>query len=106
MDTKSAIVTIIVTVFASSGFWSLILWLVQQRVNKKSIEQKALMALLHDRIYEICHRMIEAGSVSTEGYKNLLALYEPYEKWGGNGTAKIMKERVEDLLLKKGEDKE
>lgn len=99
---KTELITILLAIFGCTGFWQLILWLVQSRASKKSTEHKALTGLLHDRIFSLCNRYIDVGSITAEEYRNLLALYEPYQALGGNGTARALKEEVDRLPIRTG----
>ena len=98
MDT--IITTIILSVIASSGFWTFL----QVALNKKSTEKKALLALLHDRLYEGCQEVIAKKSVSAEDYENLMYLYMPYKAMGGNGTCERLMTEVEKLPINKEEN--
>ena len=102
------ITQIIVAIFASTGFWSVINLLISNYQRKKdatSEKQDAQSAMLlglgHDRIVYLGSEYIKRGSITNDEYENLHDyLYLPYEKLGGNGTAsKVMKE-VEKLKLK------
>ncbi len=90
-------IAIITAVFASSGLWSLILYIVQTRDKNRSAIRKALLALLHDRIYSECEKAITEGHVSIREFKNISYLYEPYRDLGGNGTGKMLYETVQKL---------
>ena len=46
----------------------------------------AMMALLHDRLYQACRHFIAQGWISLEDRDNLEYLYRPYKELGGNGT--------------------
>lgn len=63
----------------------------------------ALMALLHDRIYELAERCIVRGSISFDEFDNLTYLFTPYEKLGGNGTGKDLYAKCKNLPRRKGE---
>ena len=88
---------IITAVFASSGIWSIVLYLLQRRDSRKSAVKKALIALLHDRIYSECEAAIMEGHISMKDFKNISYLYEPYEELGGNGTGRTLYEEVKKL---------
>lgn len=94
------IITLVVAIFGSTGFWSVINLIIQKREQKKSAETKAIVALLHDRIYSLCADMLEKGYITTKEHSNLEFLYKPYIALGGNGTARIMKEQVDNLEIK------
>ena len=87
-------VTVICSVFASSGFWALI----EKHRERKDAKTQMILGLGHDRIVSICKQHIEAGYISTDDYENLYDyLYKPYEAMGGNGSAKRLMEQVKKL---------
>ncbi len=88
---------IITAVFASSGIWSIILYLMQRHDSRKSADKQALIALLHDRIYEKCEAAIIKGSITMTEFKEISYLYEPYAELGGNGTGRTLYEQVSKL---------
>ena len=93
----SDITQIIIAVFASSGFWGIAQTLIINRKQKKDLERNGILALLHDRIYDIAESAIVKGSISFDEFDNLTALYEPYKAMGGNGTGKALYEKAKDL---------
>ena len=99
---KSQVVTIVVTVFGCTGFWQFVMWAVQNWLNKKSVAHKALLGVLQDRIFWLCNKYLDRGSISSEEMRTLLALYEPYIELGGNGVAKALKEEVDELPIING----
>ena len=91
-----SIVTLIVTVLASSGFWAYVL----QHTNKKSATTKLLMGLAHKEILESGMRYIDRGWVSKDEYEDLVRyLYEPYQSFGGNGVAEKVVSEVRKLPM-------
>ena len=85
---------------ASSGLWAL----VGRRADKDDAERKMLVGLAHDRIIHLGMVYIERGYVTQDEYENLNDyLYAPYEKMGGNGSAKRVIEEVRRLPIRKGE---
>lgn len=113
VSVETLIVTIIGAVFASSGLWTLILYLVQRKDNKKDKEDEVLdnqsqmlLGLGHDRIIYLGAKYIEEGSISEDQFENLNKyLYEPYKKLGGNGTAEKIMEDVKNLPIRKDKRK-
>lgn len=97
------ILTIIASVLTCSGLWALIQTLVVNKQTKDTAERKALLALLHDRIYTEAKVRIKEGRVSTEDYDNLRYLYEPYKALGGNGTCERLMNEVDRLPIKEEE---
>ena len=98
------IVSIVGAVFASTGFWAFLTFLIQRRDKKDSAESQMLKGLGHDRIIYLGSCYIKQGYITKDDYENLHDyLYIPYKMLGGNGTAeKIMKE-VEKLPLREQE---
>ena len=88
--------TVVCTVIASSGFWAYI----QKRSEKKDVKTQMLVGLAHDRILFLGMRYIERGSITRDEYENLYEyLYRPYEKMGGNGSAKRVMQEVNKLPI-------
>lgn len=100
-----SVVTIICAVLASSGFWAFL----QKRQERKAAENKQttvetqmLIGLAHDRIMYLGMSYIERGYVTSDEYENLYEyLYQPYEKMGGNGSAKRVMTEVNKLPIHK-----
>lgn len=91
--------TIFGIVFASTGFWQLIQYLIQTKRHKRTAIEDGVLGLLHDKIYYLARKYIAEGNISHSEYDNLSHLWKPYQEMGGNGTAaKLMKE-VEKLPI-------
>lgn len=95
----STIITIVITLFASSGFWTLILAIYNNRHKAKSAEVEMILGLGHDRIYELCKEVLRTGEMTEAEYDNIRHLYDPYVKLGGNGTAAKLMKQVEDMKI-------
>lgn len=102
------IVGIVTAVFASTGFWAFITFLIQRKDKKDNPEAKMLKGLGHDRICYLGACYIKQGFITKDDYENLHDyLYFPYKELGGNGTAeKIMKDVERLPLIKQGEENE
>lgn len=96
---QSMAVTVLCSVLASGGLWSFIQWKMEQKVKRNSAETQALIALLHDRIYDISKKALTDGKITHEDYKNLMCLWEPYKALKGNHGAKKLIEEVDKLPL-------
>ena len=84
---------------ASSGLWAL----VGRRADKDDAERKMLVGLAHDRIVHLGMAYVERGYITQDEYENLrVYLYEPYEKMGGNGSARRVMLEVDKLEGRKG----
>lgn len=95
------VITIIVAIFGSTGFWS---WLSGRRA-KRDGASRLLLGLAYRSIVESSERYIARGYIAVDEYDELNRyLYEPYKAMGGNGTAAKLMEEVKKLPTKK-EDK-
>lgn len=91
-------ITVFVAVMASGGFWAFITKLLE----RKDVKTRVLIGLGHDRIMYLGGEYIKRGYISPDEYENLHEyLYKPYEKLGGNGSAKRIMNEVEKLPIKK-----
>lgn len=92
------IITIVCSIFASSGLWTFI----QKKTEKNDVRTQMLIGLGHDRITWLGLRYIERGWISYDEYENLYEyLYKPYEQLGGNGSAKRVMGAVDKLEIRK-----
>lgn len=92
-------VTVVCAVIASSGFWAYI----QKRSEKKDARTQMLVGLAHDRILFLGMSYVERGYITRDEYENLYEyLYRPYEKMGGNGSAKRVMQEVNKLPIHNG----
>lgn len=102
MSTDS-IVTLLVAVFASTGFWSLvqyIIGLVKDKKSGDSSEKKLLVALSHDRIVYLSKSALKDGYISQDDYDNLAQITQPYFEAGGNHLARKYWDEVQKLPIK------
>ena len=91
--TRSAVVAL-----TSSGLWAL----VAKRADKNDAERRMLVGLAHDRIVHLGMVYVTRGYITQDEYENLNDyLYVPYEKMGGNGSAKRVMEEVRKLPIKR-----
>lgn len=91
-------VPLVVAVLTSSGLWAV----VAKRVDKVDAERKMLVGLAHDRIIHLGMVYVDRGYITQDEYETLNDyLYTPYEKMGGNGSAKRVMEEVRKLPIRK-----
>ena len=95
------LVTIVATTIASSGFWAFLQAVMQNRARKKSIDRKALLALLHDKLYYLLSEYVKQGSITADEYENVMYLYKPYREMDGNGTCERLMNEVNKLPITK-----
>lgn len=101
---NSWVLAIVLTLIASSGFWSIIQIFINNHIEKKSDMAKMILGLGHDRIVQSCQTYIDRGYITINEYDDLHNyLYKPYTKLGGNGSAKKMIEEVERLPFRPNE---
>lgn len=96
MDWKQTLLTVLVTLLGSAGFWGFL----DSRRAKKDANTRLLVGIAHDRITYLGMKYVERGSITRDEYENLNDyLYEPYAAAGGNGSAKRVMEEVRKLPL-------
>ena len=96
----TGIVTLLVGIFGSTGFWMLI----QKRMDSKSMERQMILSVTYLGVKMSSMAILERGYVDPEEIEDLEKyLYEPYRAMGGNGTAELLMEKVKALPTKKGD---
>ena len=94
-------VTVIVTVSASAGFWDIMKYIISRRKGKKqTVQDEALLALLHDRLYDLLGKFGQQEYVDADDYNNLVHLYNAYRARNGNGLIQRMFEQVSRLPIR------
>lgn len=92
------IIPVVIAFVASSGFW---LFLTNYR-EKKSLQTQLMIGLAHTQIMELGMKYIDRGWISQDEYENLnVYLYGPYEKLGGNGSARRVMLEVDRLPIRR-----
>ena len=90
------IITVFSSVLASSGLWAYL----AKRSESKDVKTEMLIGLAHDRIMYLRMCYIERGWITQDEYENLYEyLYKPYEKMGGNGSAKRVMKEIDNLPI-------
>lgn len=91
------VIAVITSTLASSGLWAFL----TTRMDKRDTKTDMLVGLGHDRIMFLGMKYIDRGWITHDEYENLYTyLYDPYEKLGGNGSAKKIMKEVEKLPIK------
>ena len=88
------VIGIAVAVFASSGFWQLILYKVQQRSTKKTALDLAMMFLLRQDLIARCDYWLDRDHIPIGEWTSIVEENRLYHDLGGNGD---LKERMESL---------
>lgn len=95
---QGVLLPIVLAMLASNGLWALI----GKRREKNNVKRKMLVGLAHDRIIHLGIVYVTRGYITQDEYENLNDyLYQPYEKMGGNGSAKRVMEEVRKLPIKR-----
>lgn len=89
------ILTIVISVVASSGFWTFM----QYKLDKKDARSEMLRGLAHDRLVTLCEEYIAVGKITTDQYENLMYLYKPYKKLKGDGTVDRLMAKIDALPI-------
>lgn len=90
------ILTLIITISGSLGFWEFLKYIISTRKKKKSAEAEGILALLHNELYPAIERVHFRGVVGYDELENIAHMYEPYTRLGGNGTLKRRYETIQD----------
>lgn len=110
------IMSIAALVFASSGFWTFLQFMISRKRTKPQdvaeikSDIKAIIAavrgLSRDRIIEVCNSYSDRGYITDEEYYDLYdQLWVPYhEGLGGNGPAQRAVDRVTALPRSKPDE--
>lgn len=95
------IASIVLAVFASSGFWAFLIAIIQKRMEKKDAKTQMILGLGHDLIVRKSEQYLNRGWVTTEEYEDLNDyLFKPYKNLGGNGTAEKLMSEVRKLPIR------
>ena len=96
MDWVPLAITSVVSIVASSGFWTYL----QQRDKSKESTTRLLMGVAYDKITTLGIAYIERGWVTTDEYDDLNKyFFLPYKELGGNGTAERIMHQVRRLPM-------
>lgn len=61
--------------------------------------KKTALITLHDRLMQGCKGFLRQGMITPDDLENLTDMYGEYKALGGNGTIKILYERMTQLQL-------
>ena len=109
MDSAVAIIT---AIFASGGLWSLIQAVVTLKAKKKEAKEsdsckagKLLLGLAYDRICQSGKYYISRGWITLAEREDFRKyLFEPYQDYGGDGTAEHIMAEMDKLPMEPPEE--
>lgn len=91
------IITIVCSVFASSGFWAYLM----SKQNRNTAEQRLILGIGYYSICDLAGRYISRGHITRQEYADFKKyLYEPYRARGGNGTAERLMAEIDKLPIR------
>lgn len=71
----------------------------KQELTTQKLLKEGMIAILHDRLYQLCTKFIEKGEITVDELENLEYLYKSYSNLGGNGTGTALFNRCKDLKI-------
>ncbi len=71
----------------------------KQELNTQKLLKEGMIAILHDRLYQLCTKFIEKGEITVDELENLEYMYKSYNNLGGNGTGTALFNRCKDLKI-------
>lgn len=71
----------------------------EEESREQELIKTAILALLHDRIFQACQYHIQNGYITIQDLNNLEYLYKGYSGLGGNGTGEELYNRCKALPL-------
>lgn len=74
-------------------------YLIKKMTEYKNIKD-GLLAIMHDRLYQMSTFFLKEGYINTSALKNLEYLYNSYHALGGNGTGTELYTRAKGLPIK------
>lgn len=71
----------------------------KQELTTQKLLKEGMIAMLHDRLYQLCTKFIEKGEITVDELENLEYIYKSYNNLGGNGTGTALFNRCKDLKI-------
>ena len=106
MNTGEFILAVAGIVFASTGFWTFLINVIQNKTKKNDALTQIVLGLAHEKIIELCLNYIKRGSITDDEYNDLVKyLYKPHVALGGDGTAEKLMDEVKKLPIRDIEEK-
>lgn len=72
---------------------------IKNKNKHRAVMEQGLLALLHDRLYAECERIIRKNSITKQEIDDVNHLYAAYHSLGGNGTGtRLYKEAINQKM--------
>lgn len=94
---RDDILGIVVAIFASSGFWQLVIYKVQSRDRKKTASERALMYLLRQDLISRCDYWLDQDHIPINEWTSISQENAIYHDLGGNGDLKERMDALEEI---------
>lgn len=95
--TPETIITLVITISGSLGFWEFLKYLISNRRKKKTAEQEALLSISQYLLYPELEKIYFRGVVGYDEFDMIASLFNAYKRLGGNGTTKRRFAQVDEL---------
>ena len=82
-----------------------IVWLLKQQKKERDANSRGTMLLLRVQLIEYHDKYTSLGEIPSYAYENFEEMYEAYHELGGNGMVTKMHKEIQELHLKRKEDK-
>lgn len=102
---NDTLTTIIITIIASSGFWTLLSTLITSKGKWRKTIERSIVGVLHNIILSEGQNYLDKGYITFEELRDFNDyLAQPYEDFGGNGGGKDMIKLVRHLEVRQRGD--
>lgn len=72
----------------------------KKEVDEQERIKEGLLAILHDRLYQMCKNYLCQGWITVDDLENLEYVYNGYHNLGGNGTGTELYQRCRSMPLR------
>jgi hypothetical protein len=72
---------------------------VKEVLNDIEYSKESSKSILHDRLYQGFNFYLRIGAITSNDMENMGIMYKAYSNLGGNGTCKILHDKVADLPI-------
>lgn len=72
----------------------------KKEIDEQRLIKDGVLALLHDRLYQVCKHYSEQEYITAGQLNNIEHLYESYHNLGGNGTGTELFNRCKNMRIK------
>ena len=104
--TAENVITLIITISGSLGFWEFLKYIIGSRKKKKTAEAEALLSIAQYLLYPELERIYFRKVVGYDEMDMVSSLYNAYKRLGGNGTIERRYNEIADLPRIKDEELE